>query len=300
MQMDKLKEIIVYSGIFLVLIMAAHTLHAQYAGAKIRVIVETGNIRLKPSLDSTVIKSVPIGSELMVQAKEGEWFLVTLPPDQNGFEITGYVHESIVELTERGVEQTPAARREAPVRIRQTEPQWEPQPRTTTRAYGRTPGIIPGLALKFGWQRSPDPGEFSNAWMAAVSFDFALGNNLGLGLEIQPAVRSYSEIGLNEIPIMGFANLKAGLNLGELLPFLRPLNFFGGGGIGVQAIYTAVDVGDETITNFQTNLAYHILAGLEFNLGGLRLLGEYQLTQVSDPAVDPNFWAHYLLFGIKF
>ncbi len=300
MQIVKIKKIIVPAGIFFVLFIAAHTLNAQYAGAKIRVIVETGNIRLKPSLDSTVIKGVPIGSELMVQSKEGEWFLVKLPPDQNGFEITGYVHESIVELSERGTEQTPAVQREAPVRPREPEPQWEPQPRTATRAYGRAPGIIPGLALKFGWQRSPDPGEFSNAWLAAVSFDFALGNNLGLGLEIQPALRSYSEIGLTEIPVMGFANLKAGLNLGDLLPLLRPLNLFGGGGIGVLAKYTAVDVDEETITNFQTNLAYHVLAGLEFSLGGLRLLGEYQLTQVSDPAVDPDFWAHYLLFGIKF
>jgi hypothetical protein len=300
MQIVKTKRNLVVAGVVLSLIFPVKSLQAQYTGAKIRVIVESGNIRLKPSLDSTVIKSVPIGSELMVQAKKAEWFLVKLPPDQNGFEITGYVHESVVELTKRGVEQTPAAKREAPVRTREPEPQWEPQPRTTTRAYGRAPGIIPGLALKFGWQSSPDPGEFSNAWLAAVSFDFALGNNLGLGLEIQPAVRNYSEIGLNEIPIMGFANLKAGVNLGELLPLLRPLNLFGGGGIGVQAKYTAVDVGEETITNFQTNMAYHILAGLEFNLGGLRLLGEYQLTQVSDPAVDPNFWAHYLLFGIKF
>lgn len=295
-----MKKIIVPAGIFFVLFIAAHSLYAQYAGTKIRVIVETGNIRLKPSLDSTVIKGVPIGSELMVQAKEGEWFLVKLPPDQNGFEITGYVHESVVELTQQRMEQPPAVQREAPVRTREPEPQWEPQPRTTAGAYRRSPGIIPGLALKFGWQRSPDPGEFSHAWLAAVSFDFALGNNLGFGLEIQPAVRSYPEIGLSEIPVMGFANLKTGLNLGDLLPFLRPLNLFGGGGIGVLAKYTAVDVDEETITNFQTNLAYHVLAGLEFSLGGLRLLGEYQLTQVSDPAVDPDFWAHYLLFGIKF
>lgn len=300
MRIRNLLKIIFTSGLIFGILITANIMQAQYAGAKVRVIVETGNVRLKPSLDSTVIKTVPIGSELMVQSKEGEWFLVKLPPDQNGFEITGYVHESIVELAQSGVSQEPAVQREEPVRAREPEPQWEPQPRTTTRANGHTSGITPGLALKFGWQRSPDPGEFSNAWLAAVSFDFALGNNLGLGLEIQPAVRSYSEIGLNEIPIMGFANLKAGLNLGELLPFLRPLNFFGGGGIGVQTKYISVDVEGETITNFRTKLAYHVLAGLEFSLGGLRLLGEYQITQVSDPAVDPNFWAHYLLFGIKF
>ena len=296
---SKLK-IIVSSGLIFGILITANLIRAQYSGAKVRVIVETGNVRLKPNLNSTVIKTVPIGSELKVQSKDGEWFLIKLPPDRNGFEITGYVHESIVELIQRGSAQPPAVQREAPVRTREPEPQREPQTQTAPRAYGRTPGIIPGLALKFGWQRKPDPGEFSNAWLAGLSYDYALGNNLGIGLEIQPAVRSYSEIGLTVIPVMGFANLKAGLNLGELLPFLRPLNLFGGGGIGAHAKYTSVDVNGETISNFQTNLAYHVLAGLEFSLSGLRLLGEYQITQVSDPAVDPNFWAHYLLFGIKF
>ena len=54
------------------------------------------NIRLKPSLESTVITQAPMGAVLTSTAKEGEWFLISLPPNKDGVVVSGYIHQSVV------------------------------------------------------------------------------------------------------------------------------------------------------------------------------------------------------------
>lgn len=67
------------------------------AELKIRVTVNTGNVRLKPSLKSMVIGRVNGGQVLEVQKKIENWYFVNLPPDEKGIVISGYIHHSIVE-----------------------------------------------------------------------------------------------------------------------------------------------------------------------------------------------------------
>ncbi len=67
---------------------------------EVKVTVQKGNVRVKPSLQSTVIGRVPLGASFKVLETEGEWFKISLPPDEDGFVISGYIHSSVVEVSE--------------------------------------------------------------------------------------------------------------------------------------------------------------------------------------------------------
>lgn len=67
---------------------------------EVKVTVQSGNVRLKPSLQSTVVGKVPLGSTFKVIETQGEWFKIKLPPDGEGFVVSGYIHSSVVEIIE--------------------------------------------------------------------------------------------------------------------------------------------------------------------------------------------------------
>jgi|GEM_PF-1076343 len=270
----------------------------------VKVVVDMANVRLTPSLQGQVIGQLQTGTLLEAQEKSGEWYLVNLPPDEQGYVVSGYIHQSMVQVistidraqpaatpkpVETPAQPQPPARETAAYETARTE-RWSPPAEK----------IFSGVFLKFGWLRSPDPGSFSNAWLASIGFDLGLGRNVGLGLEIQPATRSYSELDLAIIPVMAFGNLKAGLNLGQFLSFLRFLNLYGGVGAGVEVSYTKTTYEDETFMDFKSMFAHHLFFGTEIDLGSIRLIADYQLAKVSDPSVDPDSYRHYLLFGIRF
>jgi opacity protein-like surface antigen len=75
----------------------------QASDLRVMVSVEMANIRLKPSLESAVIGKTKLGQILEVLRKEGNWYLVNLPPDENGFFISGYIHQSIVKIIKEEV-----------------------------------------------------------------------------------------------------------------------------------------------------------------------------------------------------
>ncbi|MBM3285103.1 MAG: SH3 domain-containing protein, partial [Candidatus Aminicenantes bacterium] len=87
------------------------------ADLKIKVIVRSANIRLKPSLDSPVIGKGLSGQVFTVIKKIGEWYSINLPPDKEGIVLSGFVHQSVVQEM---VEDTGR-------RAQQTEPKPEPE-----------------------------------------------------------------------------------------------------------------------------------------------------------------------------
>lgn len=281
----------------------------------LKVVAARANVRLKPDLDSPVIGQIAKGTVLESANKIGDWYAVKLPPDADGIVVSGYVHMSTVEITTDAGEEPAAEEAPAPPpapRVRtappartpvRTERVSEPEPvrePVARERYGRR-RIVSGSFLKFGWQTVPDAGGFGNAWLASFGFDMGLGRNVGVGLEIMPAVRSYSDIDLKMIPVLGFANLKAGLNLGDLLPALKIFNVVGGGGLGAEAVFQSIGVdGGTTVSKFKVNFAFHLLGGLEVDLGSLRLLAEYRLVQASDSNVDSSGFRNLLLFGLRF
>jgi len=66
---------------------------------KITIKVRKANIRLMPSLKSAVIHQLPFGVELKPLAKSDDWYRVNLPPNTDGFILSGYIHNSIVNET---------------------------------------------------------------------------------------------------------------------------------------------------------------------------------------------------------
>lgn len=66
---------------------------------KITIKVRKANIRLMPSLKSAIIHQLPSGAELKPLGRSGDWHRVNLPPDEDGFILSGYIHDSIVNKT---------------------------------------------------------------------------------------------------------------------------------------------------------------------------------------------------------
>jgi len=97
----------------------------------IRVMVENASIRLKPDIESEVIKNPPIGSVFDVEGKVGEWYEVRVPTEI-GVLLTGYIHEMFVELEKKPSE----PKREVPkkpVRLAPPVPSAKPQKAPITR-----------------------------------------------------------------------------------------------------------------------------------------------------------------------
>lgn len=64
---------------------------------EIQVLLEKTNIRAEPDFTSEVIYQVQLGISLRAVGKAGEWYLVNLPPDEEGLIISGYIHQSFVQ-----------------------------------------------------------------------------------------------------------------------------------------------------------------------------------------------------------
>lgn len=83
---------------FLLLTVTLFSLSILASGAvKIRVTVNTANVRLKPDLKSMVIGLVSGGQVLEVLEKVENWYFINLPPDDKGIVVSGYIHRSVVE-----------------------------------------------------------------------------------------------------------------------------------------------------------------------------------------------------------
>jgi hypothetical protein len=61
------------------------------------VLLEKTNIRAEPNFISEIIHQVQLGISLQAVGKAGEWYLVNLPPDEEGIIISGYIHQSFVQ-----------------------------------------------------------------------------------------------------------------------------------------------------------------------------------------------------------
>lgn len=64
---------------------------------QVRVIKQNAVLRIKPTNDSVIIKKLPLGALLDVEEELDGWLKIKLPPDQDGFALTGYLHQSFTE-----------------------------------------------------------------------------------------------------------------------------------------------------------------------------------------------------------
>lgn len=64
---------------------------------QVRVIKQNAVLRIKPKNGAVIIKKLSLGALLEVEEEIGDWLKITLPPDEDGFVLTGYLHRSLSE-----------------------------------------------------------------------------------------------------------------------------------------------------------------------------------------------------------
>jgi len=101
------KKYIFVVSLFLFIVVAAYP-----ADLRVRVIAQKATIKLEPNLQSQTISAVPLGAILRATKKEGEWYFVELP-EEKGFKVSGYIHQSAVNVVEDTEEEKRAKEIEA-------------------------------------------------------------------------------------------------------------------------------------------------------------------------------------------
>ncbi|MBN1271526.1 MAG: SH3 domain-containing protein [Candidatus Aminicenantes bacterium] len=106
----------IYVGIFILLALITILPDMLY-GEKVRVVLEQVNVRLKPSHESTILTQLKKGTILDTLEKTADWFIVKLPPDENGYRAVGYIHSSVVERVEAEPAKEMKPEEKLPIRI---------------------------------------------------------------------------------------------------------------------------------------------------------------------------------------
>ncbi|MFX1514250.1 MAG: SH3 domain-containing protein [Promethearchaeota archaeon] len=65
---------------------------------RVKVKVEKAKIRFEPSSESEVLSNVKNGEILEAEEKLGDWYKVTFTLKESGFTLSGYIHESNIEI----------------------------------------------------------------------------------------------------------------------------------------------------------------------------------------------------------
>jgi len=274
------KIIIAILGVLLIWILA-------YPSTLVKVMVPKANVRSQPSLQSQVIAQLSQGMVVEALEKAGDWYHINLPADDQGIIRSGYIHKNIVEEVS-GVAQKQEA---TPVKVK---------PARVQQAPSSGNDLFSGFAIKGGLMFSPEAGGFADRWLLSFGYDFPISSFLSFGFEVQPAFRSYPDLDLFILPIMAFANVQLGSDLGVLWNKLRFLGIYGGCGPGLESSFSMIEAGGETVTDFAVRFAFHFFTGLEFDLIGINPFIEYQAIQVSYPELEENFFLHFLMIGLRF
>lgn len=94
---DKLKRQTVFS-VLLILSLVFLVGIGEAAKFKLEVKVSRANVRAKPTLESPVIAQVSRGTKLDSDAQIGNWFSIRIAPQKGKRKVTGYIHQSTVNM----------------------------------------------------------------------------------------------------------------------------------------------------------------------------------------------------------
>ncbi len=286
------------------------------AQIKIRVIAESAVILDSPSIDSEVLQKVPIGVILEADAQRGEWYQVTLPPNQEGKIRSGFIKSSFVEVISR-VETIEPQKKIEPVKTIEPQQTYIPQPAPEKIAYGKKHYGAGGMKV-MGGVVSANLDLTTNFDIAGVDFDLdqykksKLGFTGGIGYEIgskisleidlfyiQKGAKFQGDITLGDLGLSGTFNITQSINQISLpvllkvrvLPGSTPY-FFGGGEVAFvlssEISYTLEDTATsakfaetedtkESIKDIDYGLVFG--AGFEINAGPIPFYveGRYHL-----------------------
>ncbi|MFQ6083951.1 MAG: hypothetical protein ACE5WD_11440 [Candidatus Aminicenantia bacterium] len=246
----------------------------QAANLKVRVIVDKANVRLKPDITSTPVGKVSIGTVLESDKKEGKWYRVTLPPDEYGFTVSGYIHERIVEVVEEEkppevsppVIQEPVVREE---RLAPVKPRYTPRRRKAPqRAFTSKLGI--GVAFPSGdWSDLFTIGLGANI---SGSYSILSQPQIDLigGLEGFYFFRESGYVDVSMSRILLFGDCRFGKKINNI-------SFFAEGGLGLYLDILEVEVWWWRTTESEFEIGARLGGGVTF--GNFEIMGMYHIVE---------------------
>jgi len=160
--------------------------------------------------------------------------------------------------------------------------------------------VISGFIIGYG------TGSKDNVranWLVRLGGDFGVARNFSVGFEIMPSVFSVEEESIPfqqvGIPFNAFVNLKGGVHLGGLIPFLDFLKVFAGAGGGVGGMLTFITYNEETVEKLAFEAAVHVLYGIELDFGAVGIVAEFQKINIMVRNQNPDPWVNYFIIGLR-
>jgi hypothetical protein len=262
---------------------------------KVKVKVPQAKLRVKPTLEATVMGKIPQGTVLTVIAKLGIWYQVELQSDSSGIIITGYIlQDEVTEETTETVTQVPpsfppppppapsTARKDSEVQRAASYP-------AAVIKKGRfyASGLI-GMGfgfdrIKVGEVKYTDgdwediiimPGGGLNA-EARLGFYFTSSLRAELGASYQASGNTYKVYGSDNEFILSFKRIPLNLTLLYDLPTRGSMQIYIGAGptVSVGPSYTEEFVSKDSI-DYEPSFGFHALVGFLWNKGKWFYFGE--------------------------
>ncbi|MFW6128840.1 MAG: OmpW family outer membrane protein [Candidatus Aminicenantaceae bacterium] len=297
---------------------------------KIRVAVDKANVRLKANLSSQTIGQVSSGTVFKVKKKTGDWYLISLPPDENGFVLSGYIHNSVVE--EIGAEQEKISETvEEPVEVKREEktnisPPPHPPERQTQYPPPRHKKSLPKMCfgIKGGYAMLSE-AKYSGGITYGASFTFSIMEYVAVEVsgmmfqsDVEGDVSGLSQGSLSSIPIQ--LSIQGRFPVGEIVPYVS-----GGAGYFLNSF----TLNEELVNNWDSlgfdieesvdpSFGFHFGAGVDvffspnigLNLdfkyciasmeGSWKLTDQATSTEVSGTLSDLNLNSMIFTAGLKF
>lgn len=141
----KKTKLLSFSAFILIVLLLSPVL-AKAQGAKIRVIVPDASVRLKPEAGSPEIGKMPLGSILELGEETDGWYKVTLPKDEGGYTVVGYILKSETELVSGAATKKAVPKKKAAAPAPQ--PTYTP-PAPLTAQGGQATGARSGMWMGF-------------------------------------------------------------------------------------------------------------------------------------------------------
>ena len=214
----------------------------QSQDLKVKVRVRKANIREKPSMDGEIIAVVNRGRVLQVDGKEGDWYLIRLPLQMEGYSLPGYIHKNTVQV----LGEEPASKKSR-------------TPKQTTEGEFQKYGASILLGSANPTERDYFAGlYFSGNFSYRISEKFSLELSLDVfGSRTDGSPQGLSAGSLTLLPVQLSAQWR--------IPLEKQTHAYVAGGIGYNIIsFSLEDTNLDREESAENTLGFHLAGGVEY------------------------------------
>jgi len=267
---------------------------SQAANFEVRIISEKANVRLKPTIDSNIIATLPLGAVLESEGKIDNWYYVKLPKTQEGFTIFGYVHASLVEIVRepskiKEAKEAEEVKEVVPPKIKvEKPPNVEPSYPVKRRPAPHAFKIGGGINTPFGdWSEYYDIGFSVNG---SVIYPVSPGIDLIGGAEFSRSTGKSTKYKYDDHEWGADFSFSRIIFFGDArYSFKGETKFFVEGGLGIYSDKEKIELKTESwwgetetlaISDSRTNLGIRIGAGAVFS--NIEIMGLFHMVENSN------------------